>query len=824
MAAEGLESSDLFSSGGAPAPFDILSFVQTARKFWWIVAVFVFATLVLGVVYLKTAKPVYTATAEIKAERRSATSAISSSGAPIAIEGATTSEDLKTIEKSFISPMLMKRVAQELKNSGLRYSLGGYPSDQLSEDAVVGFLMQKCTVALVPDTRLLQISFQNSDPLVAQQIANTIMDQGIQYDADQRLAAVGANVRYLKEEVKKTEANLRMSDEKLNSYTRTLRNVSIDNELNIVANELRELNSRSTAAKADRLKVESDYSQIQSCLDDPDKLLSIESVQKVPAIVSLTAQIAEVKGTIAKLSQRYRPSNPFMVQAQSQLDGLQQSLKKELLQAPKSVEAALAGARRNEENILREQQAQEEKVIQVRELSVPSRVLQRQIDADRSTYESALKRLNEELSQARSNPVLIQVVNPAGPGIRTGYSPAKTMAAALGGGLALGFGCIVLIMRLDSSLKSAEEAEHAFGLSVLSAVPEYLSSKDLDPADGLPQDQRKMGWLNCPAVSDKHSTVAEAFRTLRTSLLSPLQEGRKNLILVTSPLDDEGKSFCCANFAAVLAQSGQRTLLVDANLRAPSLEKIIFDTPGRDGLSDYLDEDASLPSIIRSTPLANLDVVTAGTPCLHPTESLSRQKLLDFLDEATPLYDKIIVDSAPLTTVSDTLSFARFFPFICLVMRAARTPKGAAKRAIELLKRAGAESSGIIFNFAPATPFQSKLAEAEPPPQAEPQKSGVDQRDNSREGEFRRQVFGELLEHLEAAGLANDDARRHLMLTLKIWRSEISGDARLDNSEAGGRRNKMFSEMLDYLVKAGLPPGEARKKLLQAVESWRAAP
>jgi succinoglycan biosynthesis transport protein ExoP len=868
MSTQEPESGDPFSSGSGASAFDVAGFLRTSLRLWWIPAACLLIGIGVGVYLVKISKPEFVATSDLKIERRSSTAAISLSNSPLTVEGAPYPEDLKTLEKSFVNPMLVRRVVQEIKSSGLDgLTLGGWPLSKLNDDGIAGYLMKDSAVQLIKDTRLIQISFTNPDPIMAQRICNMIVDQGIEYDRDQRISAVGVNIRYLKDEVKKMEENLRTSEEKRNTYTRTLRNVSIDGDMNIVANQLKELDSRSTEAKTERLRLESDVAQIQGCQDDPERLIKIDSVQRMPAIISLNAQIAESNNKLAKLSLRYREDNPYMRQAQSELKELQASLRAAILSAPKLAESALAGARKKEEGLLKERALQEEKVIQVRDLSVPSNVLQRQIDADRQAYDSAIKRLTEELSQARSQPVLLQVVNPAGPGVPSGSKALKLLGASLVASLAAGFGIIFLLMQLDSSIKSPEEAEQILGLSVLSAIPEYSPTKD-SPQD----DPAGSSWENCPAITDKFSSTAEGIRSLRAALRVLEEEEAGNFILIASAVEDEGKSFCAVNLAVAMAQAGQRTLLVDADLRQPSLERIVFGNGGRDGLSNFLQRECGLPSVIHSTVLPNLDIVSAGSPCPFPAETITRQGMLDFLTEAKPLYDKIVVDSAPVTIVNDTLSFARLFPFVCLVIRSGKTPKAASKRALELLRRAAARISGVVLNFAPR-PFHSPLAGLEPDHQpttsvasgiacpacgktyaslsaclAETADEGGtsvgsvrsmkrkcacgcvfvpaldERRDASDEGSVRRKLFGELLTLLKASGMTHEQARQQLLLTLKIWRNELSINTRHDASAAGQERNRMFQELLKRLVQAGLSQDQASTKMLHAAETWRKAP
>lgn len=850
------DSDDLFDSGEASPAFDIGAYLATLRKFWWIVAVCLGGGLVIGLVLLRMSKPEYISTAEMKIERRAPSSAISLSGSQP--DSTTTPEDLKTIERSFASPAVMRRVTKVIRSEGfeeLRFD--GHAASDLSDGSIQGYLQKGCEVALIPSTRLMQVSFRNENPAMSQKLANLIINEGIQNDLDQRIAATGSNIRYLQDEVAKFEENLRKSEEKLNAYTRTLGNVSIDGDMNIVANELRELNARATAAKAERLRLESDYSQVQGAVGDPARLMKIDSIQKLPAIVSLSAQIADVETKIAKLALRYRDESPFMEQARSELAELNDALRREVLTAPRQIESALATATRNEEAIKKEQALQEEKVIQLRDLSVPSGVFQRQIDANRVAYEAALRRLSEELSQARNQPVLLQVTNPAGYGYPAGSRSTKMLGIALFVGALLGFGGIFLITQLDASIRTVDDAEKSLGLGVLGAIPEHTLREDAPP----PQSAFEAA---CPALSDRSSVAAEALRSLRLALRFEGDTSPGRAILVCGSAEGEGSSFCASNLAIVFAQAGHRTLLVDANLRTPSLERTIFASRGKQGLAELLHREAGLASVIHPTRVPLFDVVPAGRPSAFPAESLSHQRFAEFLAEARPLYDRIVVDAAPLGKVSDTLAIAPLFPAICFLVRAASTPRPLAKKNLEALRRAGATPLGIVLNFAPGDSTLVNRAEEDPFAFAPGEKSVCpgcgtlfesrsalisrtsavsssaskevrrctcgaeisllrsDERDTSEAGAYRRRIFGELLGELERSGLGKDSARDLLLLTLKIWRHEAPPPLGAQPTGADAERVRLFTGVLDCLTAAGFTPAEARKKLIDAMDAWRA--
>lgn len=868
-------------------PFDIPKLVNVIRRFLWIPLLTALAGLVIAGFYAKHSKNAYRSTAVIRVERRASAPTTADS---TAFEGATTPEDLKTIEQSFLSPFLMQRVVEKLGLTSLDDFLGpGRPAAGTTADELAGYLISRSSVALVPETRLIQVSFEHWNPGLAQSVCDAIAEQGVAYDREQRSEALSENAQYLRQEADKFAASLQASEEKLSAYRRKLGSVSIDPGLDIVSSQLRNLNERLTTAKAERLRLESDYEQIQSFLDDPDKLLSIESIRKVPAVERLYARAGELRGQLVKLAQRYREGNPLVKQTETELGVVEKDLRNEILQAPRSIEVALAAARRNEESIAREQAAQEKSVIEMKELSIEAQNLQSQINVDRAAYENMLRRLNEELSQARSQPVILQIVEPASPGFPVGTKIVKVLPLGLLVGFMAGAGILFLIMQVDPSIQSEEEVEKLLRLPVLAAISVYTPSASRagirepsgwrawakrvrDFRRGAQSQPALPGLQNSPMIREPHSAVAEAFRTLRASLQIAEENPRSSFVLLTSPLPSEGKSFCSLNLSVAYARSGLRTLLVDAEMRRPALEERFFGTAGGKGLTDFLREDAGFSSVIRPTEIPHLDIVTAGSSSEHLTGILSPDRIREFLDAAKPHYDRVVFDSAPVNTVSDTLLFARFFGTVCLVVRVNRTPRQAIGRAAGLLARAGARLSGAIVNFLPEDVFSDEKSEAYYSGAHAPEDAGFpltcpgcgrtyetaeeyikattsdaaressafrpasgfrctcgtllvqplhNRRDSSEVGKRRRTLFGELLDRMVSTGAPRDDARAKLLLALKICRYEDQESYRHDRSEAGIRRRKLFMEIQEALVQSGLGPEEAQARLLEAIRAWR---
>lgn len=862
------DPTDLFSGSGGGAPFDVTTLLFTARRLFWLPLILAPLAAIGGFIYAKTSTPVYRALAEIRLESRPMPPAASPSG-PTA-DGTMSPEDQNTIIRTFVNPVAAREVVNKLKLADRPYFTGA--SRRPSEDDLVAFVMANTKANIVVGTRLLQVAVDYPDPYVAMELANAMAEAGMKYDRDQRALALRENVQYLGDEVKNLEAKLVASETRLNDYTRTLGSISIDQDVNIAADKLKDLNMRSTEARARRLQLESSYREIQAYRENSDALLGIESIRSAPGVASLISKINDLKGNLAKLLKRYREGNPFVIQARTELEEAEKTLRQQALDVAKGIEADLAAARRNEEDVAAEKAEQEDRVIKVKEESIQSNVLRRQIEADRLAYEAALKRLNEDLSQTRSQLVMMQMSGPAGPGYMVSMSTGKTVGVAGLAGLFLGLGLIVLVAQFDKTIKSVESAESALGLSVLSAVPRYAPASD-DPA---------LSFRDYPVVLDRCCAAAESFRTLRVAVEPPVGIEENAIILMVGAAGKEGTSFCAANLAMALGQSGQRTLLVDADLRHSSLELRIFDSVGQYGLSDYLTGRVSFPNIIRSTPAENVDVVTAGTPHAHPAELLSKDAFVTFLEEARLLYDRVVFDAAPVNAVSDTLRFAHLCQTICFVLRFGKTTPAVARRAFDLLGRGGVKVAGVVLNNVSPT-FPIKLGHQDfpeevfsnqgkfefpvhcpscnrtydsaedfvhqtvpPGPEWTSNISGwnehserivrrcncntlivlppVMRRDNSTAGAKRREAFAELMAALEKSGLSRDEARTSLLLALKMWRSEMHGETHRENSEASQQRRKLYEEVLERLAAGGMPRSSAEAKLLHAIRIWQNAP
>lgn len=689
---------------GEESPFaiDYRRLWAVTKKFSWLIVLYLIAAAVGALVYLNNSTPIYRSFARLKVEQRVMDATPTFSGG--AIEDLRGLEMLQTIQLGFVSRSLMQRIVEKKalkdrtdfqRDTGLE--------GETAEEAFTGFLLSNAKVDLIQGTRLLTVSFDHPDPQIATEMVDTFIREYVALEGEQRLAAASVNLSYLLQEKQALEEKLRSSEEQLSNYTRQLGSVSVDSELNIIAGQLVELNSRLTMAKAERLRLESDFEQIAEVRQDPEKLLDIASISQLPEIASLRNQINALDAELSKLQSRYGTNNPLILQLQNQRKTLGDTLLAEALRAPQSIEISLRSAAQNERSLEREMLAQEQKVIQTKDLAIQSKVLERMIDADKLSFQAVLQKLNEETSQARSQPIFIQVLDPASPAYKVKPKPVQVFAIAIFLALAVSAATILILTYLDTSFKSVDEIELGLGVPLLAAIPRFdRNAKKRRANRKLPKERQEAADAldSMPLLQDPFSASSEAYRTLRAGVL--LLEDEKRTVLVTSALPEEGKTTTAINLGIAMAQHEAKTLIIDADLRKPAIAKRLLGTRRHKGLAECLAETAEFEDLVLETGTPNLWVLPAGRTDRESGELLLRRKRMDeILEKARTQFDHVVVDSAPILAVSDTLTISRHFKVICLVVRSHKTPRRMVKRTNDLLTRARRKISGTVLSIVP---------------------------------------------------------------------------------------------------------------------------
>jgi succinoglycan biosynthesis transport protein ExoP len=418
-------------------------------------------------------------------------------------------------------------------------------------------------------------------------------------------------------------------------------------------------------------------------------------IQKYDQLAKYDAQIAAQKAAIEELSQRYKDKYPAMIEARSLLQSLQDTFDAEMLRIIKADESAglkPAVVIDSATGITDEVRAR---------MIGQYQVLKRDIETQRALFGSltAQKNQSDVLRSAQTETAVKIGDEPVLPELPVSQKPIEMLTGGTLVGAALGLTLAFLLNVMDQSLKTVDQAEAFLGLPVLAAVPELARKRGNAAKKGKAKFEADPADL--PMLGDGNSPSAEAIRSLRAAMsLLGAEEDRRSVIF-TSALPGEGKSFTAANYALSLAQRGQRTLLVDADLRRPRLHAIFGAERKAVGLVDYLLAHKPLWLYVHGTSLPGLGLLLSGTQAPNPAELLAGDGFARLVTEALKSYDRIVIDTAPVNAVGDTLLLIGSVQSVCLVVRAASSPREAVLRAVRVLDGAGNRPVGMVFNRLP---------------------------------------------------------------------------------------------------------------------------
>ncbi len=627
--------------------------------------------------------------------------------------------ELETELRILQSDLLALQVIREL-NLDRRPEFGGktVPSssldlapDPLQTDpgraaAMVGGFKSSLHVALSPNSRIIEVHYRSSDPQMASNVVNTLMQTYVENNFKARFESTMQASDWLQKQLVDMQMKVETSQEKLVRYQREHEILGIDEKQNITTAKLDELNKELTSAESERMDKEALYRLIQS--GDPDAIATtagslvgegLGTQTATQLLDTLKTRRADLKIQAADLDTQFGPSYPKLAEINNQLKEIDRQMQAEMKQISSKVRGEYVTALQRE-NMLHdalEQQKQEEN--KLNESAIEFNLLKRDAETYRTLYEDLLTKLKEAGVSAGLKSNNFRIVDSARPPTYP-IEPniPRNLLFSIVLGTATGVGLAFLLEGLDNTIRTTEQAQMVSGLAPLGMIP--LGSKSA--REGL-NPKRLVIATSKEAVElvtqvRPQSQMAESYRALRTSLLLSNLGSPPKVIMVTSALPQEGKTTTSINCAVVLAQKGVRVLLIDADLRRPSIHKTLGMGP-RSGLSNVLTGSTTLEQAITRTPiLPNLWVLPAGTPPPNPAEMLASTQMKDILSQLREQYDHIVVDTPPSLSVTDAVVLSQRADAVVLVIRSGQTTKQALRRSRDILARVNAKVIGVLLN------------------------------------------------------------------------------------------------------------------------------
>jgi capsular exopolysaccharide synthesis family protein len=620
--------------------------------------------------------------------------------------------DLDTEVRILKSDLLALQVIRQLNldkpdgtSSSTDSAVASLQPDSPRTSAALANFKGSLQVALVPNTRIIEIHYRSPDRNLAARVVNALASTYVEQNFKTRFESTMQASDWLSRQLVDLQVKVETSQEKLVQYQKEHEILGIDEKQNITTAKLDELNRELTSAESLRMEKEAVYRMVQAGNSDSvAAAANADPAGKTSSTGStllekLREQEADIKIQIAQLSAQFGPAYPKLAQLNSQLSEVENQSRVET----KKVEARLRDdymAAVQRENLLHaalEQQKQEEN--KLNESAIEYSLLKRDVDSNRTLYEGLLEKLKEAGVTAglRSNNFRIVDVarvptTPAEPNI------PRNLALALALGLTTGIGLVFVLEGIDNTVRTPEQAQAISGLPSLGMIP--LGSRSAPELTSRPRLSLASSKEAVELVTQSRpkSQMAESYRALRTSLLLSSTGGPPKVILITSALPEEGKTTTSLNSAIVLAQKETRVLLIDADLRRPSIHKTLGMGP-RIGLSNVLTGSATLEeAIVRSSILPNLFILPAGTPPPNPAELLASTNMKDVLTQLSEEYDHVVIDTPPTLSVTDAVVLSTRADRVILVIRSGQTTKQALRRARDTLMQVNARVCGVLLN------------------------------------------------------------------------------------------------------------------------------
>jgi succinoglycan biosynthesis transport protein ExoP len=590
------------------------------------------------------------------------------------------------------------------RSSSLELTTDALQPDSTKANSLLAGFKGSLRVMLEPNTRIIDIHYLSPDKQLAAKVVNTLASTYIEQNFKTRFESTMQASDWLSKQLVDLQMKVETSQEKLVKYQKDHQILGIDDKQNITTAKLDELNKELTTAESERMQKESVYRLAQA--GDTESATAVgagvsqdKTSESTSALLEkLQEQNADLKVQAAQLSTQFGPAYPKLAQLNNQIQEIDSQLQIEMKKVAGRLRGDYLAASQRESMLHAAFEAQKQQQNKLNESAIEYSFLKRDFESNRTLYEGLLQKLKEAGVSAglRSNNIR-QVDMARTPGGPTEPNIPRNLGFGFCLGLTTGIGLAFLLEGIDNTVRTPEQAQAISGLPSLGMIPLGSRNNSEAASRGLTVAASKEA-VELITQSRPQSQMSEAYRALRTSLLLTSVGAPPKIILITSALPQEGKTTTSVNTATVLAQKGTRVLLIDADLRRPSIHKALGLGP-KSGLSNVLTGGVSLPdAICRSSAMPNLFVLPAGTPPPNPAELLASSQMVEVLAELRQHYDHIVLDTPPTLSVTDAVVLSTRADAVVLVIRCGQTTKPALRRSREILAQVNARVAGVLLN------------------------------------------------------------------------------------------------------------------------------
>ncbi|MFP4088319.1 MAG: GumC family protein [Desulfobacteraceae bacterium] len=582
---------------------------------------------------------------------------------------------------------LLKTEAEKAgSNQGEKWNKHRDPDSEL-----ISRFIHRIEVSPIRNSRLVDLSFEAVDPVLATRIVNSLAKAYMDQNLEIRLRAVKDAVDWLNKRIDEERKKVEQSEQALLEYKEKhgiITDFSSDAE-EVTAQKLAQLNQQVVAAESQRVEAETRYHQALALEGSPDMLDSIPEVLNNELIREIKKMEVDLYKRMSELSEKYGRNHPKIVALTSELETLEKrrdrEIKRVITSLKNSYQVALAG----EESLKTALEKQKEESLDLNQKAIRYGVLRREAESAKDTYELLVKRFKETSLTEDMHTGNIRVVDQAEvPGTPVKPKKKLNLLLAVIVGLVLGIGLAFFFEYLDNTIKIPEDVKHHLKIPYLGPTPLI----EMNGKKGSENRSQELVTLYAPK-----STTSESYRGIRTNIVFSSVEGPPQIILVSSAGPREGKTLTSANLAITMAQAGSKTLLLDCDLRRPRLHRM-FGFDREVGVTNLMVGNRQLTDCIVHTDVSNLDLIPSGPLPPNPSEMLGSNRMAGLMKTLRGDYARIIVDSPPVTAVTDAVILSKQVDGVVVVIKAGDTVREVIQNSLGQLEAVGATVLGAVLN------------------------------------------------------------------------------------------------------------------------------
>ncbi len=582
---------------------------------------------------------------------------------------------------------------RELLPEGLFPGMAVKPEDQQEDKArseLIEDFQQRLAVTPVRNSQLVKLTFEANDRRLAATLANAIADAYIENEMDSRLQMTAKAMSWLTDRLQGLRDKLEQSERELQSFREREQLVEVGGVKTLSAEQLSELNQKLVLARQKHAEAYASFRQAKSIksMDDPE-VSTIPAVLQDKVVGDLKAAEAAAKRQVSALEKRYGPKHPKMIAARADLAEAEMRVKRRMREVLSGVEKQYRVVNAELSSLKSAMGETKGELQQINRKGYELGVREREVETNRQLYELFLGRLKETSETSGMQSANARIVDPAVPAVEPAKPKKRIIVlAAAFVGLFLGIVWAFLLEHLDRTFKGAGDMEDKLDLPVLGILPHI----NIKPRRG----ETPLQHVN----ENPQGLFSESLRTVRTGVMLSGLDTPHKVIMVTSSAPGEGKTTVSATVANSLSEM-HKVLLIDADMRRPTVRKVFGIDKSHPGLSEFVSGSAEISKCIVKVEDKNLYVLPAGIIPPNPLELLSSKRFSDAVRKLSETFDHIVIDCAPALAVSDALVLATLASGVIYVVRADLTPYPMAQEGLKRLRRANAHLIGGVLNQVP---------------------------------------------------------------------------------------------------------------------------